>query len=293
MNDDIKSNNQAAEFNQSGFNLRALDNFIFDLDGVIWRGNTAIEGAVESVARLRAAGKRCFYCTNNSSRTQSDFATRLKAIGLEMEKQHVITSSSATALYLADQFKAPFSAYVIGGEGIVTALQSIGAQVFTGSEADGFPSDTTAVDCVVVGIDRAFTYDKLRLAQHFILKGAGFIATNRDATFPTENGVVPGAGSLVASVETASGVHPVEIGKPQPLMLQLALEQFHLPAATTVMVGDRLDTDIACAHRAGIPALLVTTGVTTMAVALEATGEYKPDAIFENLPAMCHAVLGD
>ena len=268
--------------------LKALESFIFDLDGVIWRGSTAIEGAVEAVGRLRAAGKRCFYCTNNSGRTQRDFATRLRGIGLELEEQDVITSSSATAIYLAEQYKEPFTAYVIGGEGIVTALQGIGARILTAEEAAKLPP----VDCVVVGIDRNFTYDKMRLAQQFILRGARFIATNRDATFPTEDGVVPGAGAVVAGVAAASGVTPLTIGKPEPTMLHLALKNFGLAATTTVMVGDRLDTDIACAHRAGLGALLVLTGITKRDEAAAAQGEARPDAIFTDLPALCEAVLG-
>lgn len=272
----------------AGLDLQALENFIFDLDGVIWRGNTAIEGAVESVGRLRAAGKRCFYCTNNSGRTQRDFATRLRGIGLELDEQEVITSSSATAIYLSEQFPSPFTAYVIGGEGIVTALQDIGAHVLTVEEAAANPPH---VHCVVVGIDRAFTYDKMRLAQQFILQGARFIATNQDATFPTEDGVVPGAGAVVAGIATASGVTPLTIGKPEPTMLHLALKKFGLAAATTVMVGDRLDTDIACAHRAGLVALLVLTGITTRDEAQAAAGEANPDAIYADLPALCQAVL--
>ncbi|MDQ3812392.1 MAG: HAD-IIA family hydrolase, partial [Armatimonadota bacterium] len=196
--------------------VQALSTFIFDLDGVIWRGDTPIAGAVASVMRLRAAGKRCFYCTNNSRQPQSRLAARLRAIGLELEDEDVMTSSSATALYLAGQFRDPFAVYVIGGEGITTALQKVGAHVLTGTEI----AEET-VDCVVVGIDRSFTYDKMRLAQRFILGGARFIATNRDATFPTEEGVVPGAGAIVASVETATGIIPITMGKPRPLMVQL------------------------------------------------------------------------
>lgn len=287
MNDDTKAKAQTPA-PPTTLDLRTLENFIFDLDGVIWRGSTAIEGAVESVRRLRAAGKRCFYCTNNSGRTQHDFATRLRGIGLELEEQEVITSSSATAIYLAAQFPMPFTAYVIGGEGIVAALQGIGARVLAAAEAEANPP---LVDCVVVGIDRYFTYDKMRLAQQFILGGARFIATNRDATFPTEDGVVPGAGAVVAAIATASGVTPLTIGKPEPTMLRLALDKFGLTAATTVMVGDRLDTDIACAHRAGLAALLVLTGITTEDEAQAAFGEARPDAIFADLSALCQAVL--
>ena len=142
-------------------------------------------------------------------------------------------------MYLSAQFTGPFLVYVIGEEGIITALQKIGAHVV----ADNDVTDETMVDCVVVGIDRAFNYDKLRIAQRLIHKGAHFIATNRDNTFPTENGIVPGAGSIVSSVEAASGVAPVTIGKPRPAMVHLVMNKFGVAPQEVAMIGDRLDTD--------------------------------------------------
>lgn len=266
--------------------LQALSAFIFDLDGVIWSGNAPIAGAAESVSRLKAGGRRCLFATNNSSRTQEDFAQRLRGFGIEAEADDVMTSSTATALYLSHQYKDGFSAYVIGCEGILTALANVGAQVHTGDEAT-----VSEVDCVVVGIDWYFTYAKMRTALRLLLNGARFIATNGDPTYPTETGLIPGAGSLVASVATASGMQPVVIGKPEPLMLQLCQQKLDLPADRLAMVGDRLDTDVACAHRAGIHGVLVGTGVTSLADGERATGEQKPDAMFADLPALCAAVL--
>lgn len=264
--------------------IQHLQTFVFDLDGVIWRGQTAIEGAVESIAWLKQAGKRCFYCTNNSGLSQDDFVEKLARIGIQTQAQEVITSASATALYLQREMPRGFSAYVIGGQGIIGALQSLGVQVSTGAD------EPARTDCVVVGIDRQFSYDKLRVSQKLIHQGARFIATNRDATFPVEGGVTPGAGSLVAAVETASGTLPVTIGKPEPLMLQLCLETFGLQAHETAMIGDRLDTDIACAHRAGIMGILVETGVSKRADGEAAQGDEKPDAIFADLPALCRSL---
>jgi 4-nitrophenyl phosphatase len=271
---------------QENFDLTALSALIFDLDGVIWRGHTPIAGAVESVARLRAAGINCFYCTNNSSLSQAAFAERLRGIGLELDPQDVISSGWATAQFLAKQYPAGFSVFVVGEDGLRDTLRAVGARVL--SEAD---AETTVADCVVAGIDRQFTYDKLRRAQQQILRGARFVATNRDATFPVETGVVPGSGSIIAAIATASGTQPVTIGKPEPLMLQLCVEKFGLAPRRTAMVGDRLDTDIACAHRAGLPALLVTTGVTSREGGETAQGEEKPDAIFDDLVKMCQAMF--
>ncbi len=282
------------------FPVSHLRAFIFDLDGVLWRGSEPIAGAAESVMRLRAAGRRCFYCTNNSRRRPADFANTLRAMGIELQDDEVMTSSTATALYLSSQFPAPFTAYVVGEAGLRDALRGVGAHIIT-DETDANNGvvethDSAAVDCVVTGIDRVFNYDKLRRAQGFILGGAQFVATNRDATFPVPrevepHGVVPGAGSIVAAIETASGVAPTTIGKPQPAMAHLLMEKFGLKPDETAMVGDRLDTDIVSARRSGIGALFVATGVNSTEQARRATGEELPDALFDDLPALCRAVL--
>lgn len=266
-----------------------LSAFIFDLDGVIWRGQTPIDGAVEAVNALRAAGKTCLYCTNNSRLAQAQFGERLRAIGLQLEDADVMNSSAAAAFYLQSQFENGFTVFAIGEEGMKTELARVGATVLTDAAAEA----RAEAEVVVVGIDRFFTYDKLRLAQRFILNGARFIATNPDSTFPTENGLVPGAGSLVAAVQTASGKSPLVIGKPQPTMVRLCLERFNLDPDTTVMIGDRLDTDIACGHRGGIRSILVNTGVHNAADAAAASGDEKPDAIYDDLPALYRAVMGD
>lgn len=269
-------------------NLAAVSTFIFDLDGVLWRGETPIEGAVAAINELLAAGKRCLYCTNNSSRTQADYVERLLGMGIEsVSEDDIVTSSSATALYLSAQYTGPFLAYVIGEEGIRTALQKIGARIVPDSDING----DTNVDCVIVGIDREFSYEKMNTAQRLIRQGALFVATNRDSTYPVENGIVPGAGSVVAAVETASGSTPVTVGKPRPVMVQLVIQKYGLDDSEIAFVGDRLDTDIACARRAGVAALLVTTGVTTLQEARRAKGEQRPDAVFPDLTALAELAL--
>ena len=145
--------------------------------------------------------------------------------------------------------------------------------------------------CVVAGIDRQFSYSRLNRAQQLILRGAHFVATNRDATFPLENGVAPGAGSIVAAIATASGQKPVVAGKPEPLGLQLILQEHNLRPEQAAMVGDRLDTDIACAHRAGIAALYVATGITTLQEAQNAEGELRPHACFADVGELVNQIL--
>jgi 4-nitrophenyl phosphatase len=267
--------------------LGAVTTLVFDLDGVVWRGTSAIEGAVEAIMQLKAAGKRCLYCTNNSSQTPKAFVDKLAGMGVEAVEDDIITSSTATALYLSAQYTGPFLAYVVGGEGIQVAIQKIGARIVYDRDIE----DTTHVDCVVAGIDRSFTYEKLNTAQRLIRSGALFVATNRDATYPVEHGVIPGAGSIVSAIETASGTTPVTIGKPRPVMIQLIQQKYKLQPQEIAFIGDRLDTDVVCARRAGVTAILVLTGVTTLAQARRAKGELRPDAVFPDLPSLVGVVL--
>jgi 4-nitrophenyl phosphatase len=269
-------------------NLGAISTLVFDLDGVVWRGDAPIESAITAINRLREAGKRCLFCTNNSSQTQNTFVEKLAGMGLpDVAEADVITSSVATATYLSAQFTGPFLTYVVGSDGIRQALQKIGARIVPDSDI----TDSTNVDCVVVGIDREFNYAKLDIAQRLIRRGALFVATNRDATYPVESGVIPGAGSIVSAVETAGGSTPVTVGKPRPVMLQLIMQQYDLKPEEMAFVGDRLDTDIVCARRAGVPALLVTTGVTSLADARRAKGEMRPDAVFPELESLAGILL--
>lgn len=269
-------------------NLGAVSTLVFDLDGVVWRGDTPIDGAITAINNLRAAGKRCLFCTNNSSQTQAAFVAKLAGMGIEgLAEEEILTSSSATALYLSAQYTGPFLAYVVGGEGIRQAIQKIGARIVPDSDI----TEESNVDCVVAGIDREFDYAKLNIAQRLIRRGALFVATNRDATYPTEDGVIPGAGAIVSAIETAGGTTPVTIGKPRPVMLQLIMQQYGLQPEQLAFIGDRLDTDVVCARRAGVAALLVTTGVTTLQQARRAKGEMRPDAVFPNLASFTEVML--
>lgn len=256
--------------------LRAL---FFDLDGVVWRGNSPVPGAAETIQTLQNRGIRCFYATNNSSRTPEFFVDKLGAMNIRATPDEIVTSSTALALYVQTHFPAGASVYIVGESGIASALENVGAK-------PTFDDLVSSVDLVVAGIDREFTYAKLHAAQRLILAGAKFVATNRDATFPLEEGVGPGAGSIVAAVETASGIVPISMGKPEPTMLQLLLERLKLRPEQAAMIGDRLDTDIACAHRAGVGKIFVATGVTPMETARAGTGEFAADVFVDDLPAL-------
>ncbi len=221
---------------------------ILDLDGVIWRGGEPIEGSAEAVARLREAGQRVLFVTNNSNPTVEDTVEKLRGFGIEIEPEELVTSSQAAASLL----EAGTSALVCGGPGVVEALEERGVNAVHDGQADA----------VVVGFHKTFNYDRLTAAFRTILAGARLIGTNDDPTYPTPDGPVPGGGSLLAAVATAAGVDPVVAGKPHQPMADLVRERLGDDLEGTLLVGDRPSTDGLMAKRLGIPFILVMTGVT-------------------------------
>ena len=254
--------------------------YIFDLDGVIYRGWELQDTAKETLAELERRGAAIFAYTNNAMRTRQSYIDKLTKLGItQFRVDRVMTSAYATALYLTEHNAAGKSVYIIGGDGLYEELTNAGMKVYRGTEGEEVP-----VDYVIVGADKDFTYGKLARAQHGILGGAEFIATNTDPTYPLENGTLnPGGGSLVAAVRTASGTEPYVIGKPYTYAFEKILSIAGVAAHEAMMVGDRLDTDIAVANRAGAKSGLVLTGVTTLAEAEAATGELVPTKILRKL----------
>ena len=256
--------------------------YVFDLDGVMYLGDTAIPHAAEAVRRLCQAGRQVFFLTNNSGRTRRDYQDKLARVnGLDIAEEQIYTSAYATALYLKARGAAGRSVFVIGEAGLARELADSGGLVPV-TVADSVPH--TEIDYVVVGIDKQFTYDKLRFAHAAITQGhAQFIATNRDATFPMETGEIPGGGSLVAALATATGREPVTVGKPETHAYEAILQAAQVPASRSVMVGDRLDTDIALGNRAGAHTVLVLTGVTSAETAKNASSAWRPERIIGDL----------
>jgi len=256
--------------------------YVFDLDGVLYLGDTAIPHAADAVRRLEAQNKPVYFLTNNSGRTRADYREKLAHVnGLDVPESQIFTSAYATALYLKTQGAAGRTAFVIGEAGLAAELENVG-----GLKAVRVPDSVppTDIDYVVMGIDRQFTYDKLRFAHAAIMQGhAEFIATNRDATFPMETGEIPGGGSLVAALATATGREPLTIGKPETHAYEAILQAANVSAAQSVMIGDRLDTDIAVGCRAGAKTILVLTGVTSAAQAHAAAPPFVPDLIIGDL----------
>jgi phosphoglycolate/pyridoxal phosphate phosphatase family enzyme len=251
--------------------------FIFDLDGVIYRGEEPMPYAVEAVQRLREEGKMVRFLTNNSALTREAYVRRLTGMGIPCQEEELMTSAYATAIYLQSQGAEHKRVFIVGEEGIHEELRRIGMRVVTDPEEEG-------AEYVVAGIDRDFTYDKLRRAHFAIRHGAQFIATNRDATYPAAGGrIVPGGGAIVAAIQACTGVEPLVIGKPNTYSVELLLQRCGVCPQEAVLVGDRLDTDVLVGKRVGLHTVLVLTGVTDAEAVRFASEEMLPDRVIRTL----------
>jgi 4-nitrophenyl phosphatase len=265
--------------------------YVFDLDGVLYRGDDAVEDAPEAIAALREAGKQLFFLTNNSSQPRRVYVEKLTRLGMPCTEDEIVTSSSATADYLQQRGVKDARILAVGGPGIADELGRVGLTVEYASEP--FPDHSRAYDYVIAGIDWHFDYHRLNRAMQAIRGGATFIATNRDAQYPMEGGMfVPGGGAIVAAIATASGVEPITMGKPEPTGLQTILTRAGVWAHEALMVGDRLDTDIACGNRLGVPTLLVRTGISTEADAQSAPDALRPTYSAATLKGLINEPLG-
>ena len=224
--------------------------WLTDMDGVLMREERALPGAAEFLARLEECGKRFLVLTNNSIYTPRDLAARLSRSGLEIPEQAIWTSALATATFLDDQLPHG-SAYVIGEAGLTTALHEVG---YTLTERDP--------DFVVLGETRTYSFEAITRGIRLVEAGARFIATNPDVTGPSEEGPLPATGSVAALITRATGREPYFVGKPNPMMLRSALNKIEAHSENTVLVGDRMDTDIVAGIEAGLDTILVLTGST-------------------------------
>lgn len=224
--------------------------YLMDMDGVLVRGAQLIPGADEFIGRLRAAGKPFSVLTNNSLYTQRDLQVRLQRAGLHVSSDELFTSALATAQFLHTQ-NPNGTAYVIGEAGLTTALHDI-----------GYVLTDLKPDYVVLGETLSYSFQRLTQAIRLVMEGARFIATNPDVIGPTESGMVPATGAVAALIAEATGVKPYYIGKPNPLMMRTALRRLGGHSETSIMIGDRMDTDIVAGTEAGMETALVLTGVT-------------------------------
>jgi 4-nitrophenyl phosphatase len=256
---------------------------IFDLDGVVYLGDTPIPGAIESLNAL-AAHHSLYYLTNNSTRSRQTYVDKLTRMGLPTTTEQVMTSAFATGLYLKTQGAAGKTVFVVGEEGLVHEMEAAGLRV-VGLD------DATPADYVVAGLDRNLTYAKLQRAHHEItINGATFVATNRDATYPMETGEIPGGGAIVAPIEYSTGVTGATVGKPEPGTWLGILQLAGAPPEQALMVGDRPETDIMGAKRVGIHTALVLTGVTTATQIPALPDEQQPEFVLQDLTELAGLV---
>ncbi len=220
-----------------------------DMDGVLVHEGRMIPGADAFVARLREKGTPFLVLTNNSIYTPRDLQFRLRSSGIEVPEEAIWTSALATAAFLADQ-RPGGSAYVIGEAGLTTALHDI-----------GYVLTDNAPDYVVLGETRTYSFTAVTTAIRLIRAGARFVATNPDSTGPSAEGVLPATGAVAALMTRASGVEPYFVGKPNPLMMRAALNRLQAHSESTVMIGDRMDTDVVAGLEAGMRTVLVLTGI--------------------------------
>jgi NagD protein len=228
-------------------------NFLIDMDGVLISGQAMIPGADQFVARLRARGAKFLVLTNNSRYTPGDLAHRLKGVGLDIPAECIFTSAMATARFIQSQ-RPDGTAYVVGESGLTEAIHGVGYVI-----TDHDP------DYVVLGEAPHYTLEALTRAIRLVMAGAHFIATNPDPSGPGEGGLVPACGAIAALIERASSVSPFFVGKPNPLMMRTALNYLGVHSENTVMVGDRMDTDIVAGVETGMETILVLSGVTRRA----------------------------
>jgi len=231
-------------------NSRPIETWLTDMDGVLVHEEVPIPGAAEFVDALKASGHRFLVLTNNSIFTPRDLRARLLGSGIDVPEEAIWTSALATAQFLSDQ-RPGGSAYVVGEAGLTTALHDVG-YVMT----DRHP------DYVVLGETRTYSFEAITRAIRLIEAGARFIATNPDPSGPSQQGTLPATGSVAALISTATGRQPYYVGKPNPLMMRSALNRIDAHSETTVMVGDRMDTDVISGLEAGLRTFLVLTGST-------------------------------
>lgn len=236
-------------------NERTYKGYLLDLDGTVYRGGQVIPEAKTFIARLAEQNIPYLYVTNNSSMTPQQLADKIQKMGIPAKPEEFFTSSMAVAETIrkteAEQpEKRQATVLAIGETGLYTALEEKGFAIV----------DKAPADYVVVGIDRSFSYEKMKQATLAIYGGARFLSTNCDRAIPTEEGLVPGNGSITASIAYATSRKPLYVGKPEETMVKLSLERLGLAAEDVMMVGDNLETDIACGENGGVDTLLVYTG---------------------------------
>ncbi len=231
--------------------IKAKSGFIIDMDGVIYHGNRLLSGVPEFLQWLENSGKKFLFLTNSSERSPKELQEKLNRLGIDVGEEHFYTSALATAGFLASQ-KPNGSAYIIGDAGLIHALYSF-----------GYTINNVNPDYVVVGDTHNYNFESIQTAVNLVLKGARLIGANPDVSGPVENGIAPSTKALIAPIEIATGKKAYFVGKPNPLMMRIALKKLMVSREDAIVIGDRMDTDVRCGLESEIDTLLVLSGITS------------------------------
>ncbi|MDO8754007.1 MAG: HAD-IIA family hydrolase [Anaerolineales bacterium] len=255
-------------------NIKAL---ILDMDGVLWKGDAPIGNLPEIFARIRERGLKFVFATNNGTKTPEEYQQKLADLGVDIEAWQVVTSAMGIAFILSHKYPKGTKIFMIGEDGLRVALEEKGFEILSVENAP-------EAKAVVMGIDRGINFQKVAEATLLVRAGIPFYTTNTDRTFPTPRGEIPGSGAWVSVVTYATGVDPIIAGKPFPYLMELSLERLGSKKEETLVVGDRLETDIAAGQGVGCPTALVLSGVSTK----EQTDQWipQPDMIVDSLSAL-------
>ncbi len=230
--------------------IKSKSGFIIDMDGVVYHGNKLLPGVCDFLTWLEESGKKYLFLTNSPERTPEELQEKMKRLGINVGEDHFYTSALATASFLDSQ-KPKGSAYIIGDAGLIHALYSVGYTV-----------NNVNPDYVVVADPNSFNYEKIAMAINLVIKGAKLIGTNSDISGPVENGIAPSTKALISPIEIVSGKQAYYVGKPNPLMMRIALKRLGVRREDAIVIGDRMDTDIRSGLESEIDTLLVLSGIT-------------------------------
>ena len=253
-----------------------FDLALVDLDGVVYVGPDAVPGSVDAIAQSHRLGLRTAFVTNNAGRPASQVADHLRSLGIDVQNEDVVTSAMAAADLLAHRLPAGSAVGIVGGAGVSASVEAAGLRAVAPSSPE--------VVAILMGFGPDISWRDLAEASYAVAAGALFVATNTDRTFPTPEGIAPGSGAFVAAVQEASGVTPLVAGKPEPTLYRNAIDRFQ--SKNALVIGDRLDTDIAGAVNAGLTSLLVLSGICSAKQAVLASVGQRPDLIAADLQGL-------
>lgn len=231
--------------------IKEKSGFIIDMDGVIYHGNRILPGVPDFIAWLESSGKQYLFLTNASERTPRELHEKLLRLGINVGEEHFYTSALATASFLYNQ-KPDGSAYIIGDAGLINALYSV-----------GYTINNVNPDYVVVGDTHGYNFESIQIAVNLVLHGAKLIGANPDVSGPVEDGITPSTKALIAPIEIATGKEAYFVGKPNPLMMRIALKKLGIKREDAIVIGDRMDTDVRCGMESELDTLLVLSGITS------------------------------